>query len=108
MKEKSKTVLLKIKAVLLKISNVLSYVFGIGIAVSLFAGGLTFFGYLAALIIGGETATEICTFIYTAIFPVIIRISTVSVLLGIVIMYLRGEVALTSEKKKTAKHGGEL
>lgn len=108
MKEKFKAAFTKIKAVCLKISNVLSWIFGIGIAVSLFAGGLTFFGFLAALIIGGDTAGVICEFIYKSIFPVIIKISTVSVLLGIFIMYLRGEVALTSEKKKTSKHEGEL
>ena len=108
MKEKLKTVFTKVKAVCLNISNVLSWIFGAGIAVSLFAGGLTFFGFLAALIIGGDTAGTICDFIYKSIFPVIIKISTISVLLGIFIMYLRGEVALTSEKKKTSKHDGEL
>ena len=91
-----------------KISAVLRTVFGYGIMICLFAGGLTFFGYVAALIIGGDTAALICDFIYKSIFPVIIKISTVSVLLGIFIMYLRGEVALTSEKKKTSKHEGEL
>ena len=99
---------MKFKSILNKTAKVLSVIFGIGITVSLFAGGLTFFGYLAALIIGGETATEICTFLYKTVFPVIIMISTSSVLLGLVIMYLKGEVALTSEKKKTAKHEGEL
>ncbi len=108
MKEKFKAVSGRIKAVCIKTSNVLSWVFGIGIAVSLFAGGLTFFGFLAALIIGGDTAAVICDFIYKSIFPIIIKISTVSVLLGIFIMYLRGEVALTSEKKKASKHEGEL
>lgn len=98
----------KIRNILNKVSKVLSYVFGTGIFISLFAGGLTFFGFLAALIIGGETATEICTFISKSIFPVIIKISTVSVLLGIAVMYLRGQVALTPEKKKSAKHEGEL
>ena len=39
-----------------KISKALKTVFGYGILVCLFAGGLTFFGYVAALVIGGETA----------------------------------------------------
>ena len=47
-----------------KISAKLRIVFGWGILLCLFAGGLTFFGYLAALIVGGEAAALICTFIY--------------------------------------------
>ena len=83
-----------------KATDILRLVFGYGILISLFAGGLTFFGYLAALIIGGESATLICVFIQKTVFPIIIRISTVTVLLGILIMYLSGEVALTSGKSK--------
>ena len=91
-----------------KIAAVLKTIFGYGIMICLFAGGLTFFGYLAALIIGGETATAICVFIYKTIIPYIIKLSTIMVLLGLAAMYMNGEMALTSNKKKTSKHGGEL
>lgn len=83
-----------------KISSTLKTVFGYGIVICLFAGGLTFFGYLAALCIGGEIATAICVFIYKTIFPVIIKTSTVLVLLGLVAMYLNGEMSLTMNKNK--------
>lgn len=96
------------KEICKKIASVLRTVFGWGIMLCLFAGGLTFFGYLAALIIGGETATAICVFIYKTIIPVIIKTSTTLVLLGLVTMYLNGEVALTSSKKKNVKHKGEM
>ncbi len=99
---------MKIKEILKKISNVLSTIFGYGIMLSLFVGGLTFFGYLIALVIGGDIATEICTFLYKTILPIVIKTSTIMVLLGIVIMYLNGEVALTSSKKKAAKHDSEM
>lgn len=98
----------KFKETCIKISNALSKVFAVGVLLSLFVGGLTFFGYVAALIIGGETATLICTFLYKTVLPVVIKTSTVMVLLGLVIMYLRGEVALTSDKKKSSKHEGEM
>ncbi len=88
------------KNVLKKIANVLKTVFGYGIMICLFAGGLTFFGYLAAIIIGGDTAALICEVIYKKIFPVIIYSSTVMVLLGLFVMYLSGEKALTAESKK--------
>ncbi len=91
-----------------KLSAVLKTIFGYGIMISLFAGGLTFFGYLAAVIIGGETATAICTFIYKSIIPVIIYFSVIMVLIGLVAMYLNGEKALTPEKKDNKKHEGEM
>ena len=81
-----------------KISAVLKKIFGYGIMITLFAGGLTFFGYLAALIIGGDTATAICTFIYKTIIPYIIKSATAIVLLGLVAMYLNGEMSLTIGK----------
>ena len=46
-----------------KLSDILKTIFGYGVMIDLFAGGLTFFGYIAALIIGGEVATAICTVI---------------------------------------------
>lgn len=95
------------KKICKKISSVLRVVFGYGITICLFAGGLTFFGYLAALCIGGDTAATICKVLYKTIIPYIIKASTVLVLLGLVVMYLNGEVALTASKK-TAKHKGEL
>lgn len=78
-----------------KISEVCKIIFGYGIMIVLFAGGLTFFGYLLALLIGGETATAICTWIYKSFIPVIIYASTVLILFGLATMYLAGEKALT-------------
>ena len=88
------------KEKLKKIANVMKAIFGYAIMVTLFVGGLTFFGYLAALIIGGDTAALICDFIYKKIMPVMIYASTVSVLFGILTMYLAGETALMPTKRK--------
>lgn len=62
---------------------------------------LPFFGYLVALIIGGDSATAICTFIGEQINSIMIYTSTIMVLFGFLTMYLAGEKALTSEKKVT-------
>ena len=86
-----------------KLSNVLKTIFGYGIMISLFAGGLTFFGYVAALIIGGDTAAAICAFLYKCVIPVIIYLAVSMVLLGLVAMYLNGEVALSAGKKQEKK-----
>ena len=90
-----------------KVIDVLKLIFGYGIMITLFVGGLTFFGYVFALIVGGNLAVSICAFIYKTIIPIIIYASTSLVLFGIVIMYLSGEKALTSGKKKISKSEGE-
>lgn len=91
-----------------KLSDILKLIFGYGIMITLFVGGLTAFGYVAALIIGGNTAAVICSVIYEYIIPYIIYIAVIMVLLGLVAMYLAGEVALTPEKKQAKKHEGEV
>ena len=88
------------KKVIKKIANIMKLIFGYLIMITLFVGGFTFFGYLVALIVGGDVAAIICEVIYKHIFPVLIYTASVSVLLGLVAMYLSGETALTSSKKK--------
>ena len=87
------------KEIMKKIAENLKIVFGYGIMLTLFVGGLTFFGYLAALIIGGDTAALICEVIYKRIVPVMIYVTTILVVFGLVTMYLAGEMALTASKK---------
>ena len=93
------------KETLKKISNVFKIIFGYGIEIVLFAGGLTFFGYVVALIIGGETATNICTWIYKSFIPVIIKASTILILFGLLTMYMAGEKALTPDRHSTKDEG---
>lgn len=96
------------KKIIDAIVKVIRTIFGYGIAAALFAGGLTVFAYIAALIIGGDTATAICDFTYKTIFPIIIKFSTIMILLGLVCMYLCGEKSLTpSEKKKKITKEGD-
>lgn len=82
------------------IVDVLRTVFGWSILITLFVGGLTFFGYVLALILGGNTAAAICTFIYKDIVPIMIKVTTSTVLLGLLVMYISGETALTAGKRK--------
>ena len=87
------------KQTLKKIADVCKLIFGYGIMIVLFAGGLTFFGYLAALIIGGETATAMCNWIYKSMIPIVIKASTILILFGLLTMYLAGEKALVPGRK---------
>ena len=87
------------KETLKKISDMFKIIFGWGIMIVLFAGGLTFFGYVGALIIGGKTATAICTWLYKSFMPVMIYASNILILFGLLIMYMAGETALTPGSK---------
>ena len=102
-----KKILNKISDICKKISKVMKMVFGYGVMIALFAGSLTFLGYVVAIIIGGDTGALIAEVIYKHIIPVIIYISTSMILLGLVSMYLAGEYALTSNKKKEPHAEGE-
>ncbi len=80
-----------------RICGVVEFVFGWGVFASLFGGGLTFVGYVVALIAGGEAAQVICRFIFKTVYPVLIYISTASVVAGLMKMYLNGETALSAK-----------
>ena len=57
------------KKILNNISKILKVVFGYSIMITLLLGGLTFVGYLIALVLGGEVAVAICEFIYKGVVP---------------------------------------
>lgn len=91
------------KETLKKIANVCKLIFGYGMMITLFVGGITFFGYVVALCIGGTTAADICKFLYKTVIPAITYATSVLVLFGLLSMYLAGEKSLTPDKKPQAK-----
>lgn len=75
--------------------------FGCSVAITLLGGGLTVLSYVVALIVGGDTAAKICEVTYKEVWPVIIKITNITIIVGLVAMYINGEKALSpSEKKK--------
>ena len=91
------------KEKLKKISTVCKTIFGYSMMITLLVGALTFFGYLVALIIGGDIAALICDIIYKKVIPAMIYINTSTVLFGLLAMYLAGEKALTPSNKSKYK-----
>ena len=77
-----------------KVSKVLLTIFSVGVLLALFAGALSLVGYIAAMIIGGETAAKMCAFIFTEYFPWVIRCSSIAVGCGLIGMYLQKKKAL--------------
>ena len=88
------------KKFLEKTCKILGIVYGYGILATLIASGLTFFGYVVALCIGGDVAAQICEVIYKHVFKWIIIVASCVVLLGLIKMYLAGEVQATVRKKR--------
>ncbi|MDO4564007.1 MAG: hypothetical protein Q4C04_00140 [Clostridia bacterium] len=84
-----------------KIANVFNTVFSIGVIIALFAGGITVLGYIAAMVIGGDTATEICQVILQEYFPWVIKFTSIFIGCGLVGMYLSKKKALTMESNET-------
>ncbi len=83
-----------------KLNQILKKIFGVCIIPSLFAGGISMLGYVAALFIGGETATAICAFLFKQYLPWVIRFTSVIIGIGLVSMYISGENALTMKTNK--------
>lgn len=83
------------------VSKVILTIFAIGVLLALLAGAIAFVGYVAALFIGGETATEICAFIKGDYFSWVIRACSVATGLGLIGMYLTKVKALSVDS--TAK-----
>jgi len=89
-------------------ANLCERIYGYGILICLFVGGLMTFGFVAAFIVGGETATAICVYIHKTIFPKLIYLSNICIIIGLVKMYLVGEKALTAGNRKSKEKMEEI
>lgn len=78
-----------------KIYNVIHKVYGILMTISFFAGILPIIPYMIALIIGGETGQVIAQFLYNDYYKWVILGASVSVLVGLIGLYVSGEEGLS-------------
>lgn len=84
-----------------KVLPVIKTIFGWSVMITLLGGGLTMLSYVVALIVGGDLAAKICEITYKEVWPIIIKVTNITIVLGLIAMYINGEKALSpSEKKK--------
>jgi len=83
------------KNIILKACTVIEKIYAVMAVILLFAGGLCFFGYAAAIIIGGSTAEMISVFIYTKIMKVLIYGASAATIIGLLYIYLKKQKFLT-------------
>ncbi len=85
-----------------KIGTILLYIFAIGSIICLMAGAASLVGYIVALCIGGETATNLCVFIHKEYFPIVIRFTSVFCAIGLLGMYFNkiSALSISGDSKK--------
>lgn len=91
-----------------KIYNVLNKIYGVTILVSLFAGLLPIIPFIIAIIIGGEAGANISVFLYKQYYPWVAVLAAVSVLIGLVALYINKTITFKfpkKEKKAEASQG---
>ena len=86
-----------------KIGQIINIIVGWGIYLTLILGGLAFFGFVLALIIGGGaggTGEAISLFLQRQFFPIIIRVASFAIILGLISMYINNQQALSLKTDK--------
>lgn len=71
-----------------KIYRVLNKLYAGLMFVSFFAGFLPLIPFVVALIIGGDTGAAIYSFLFTDYFPWVIALGSLSVIVGLIAMYV--------------------
>ena len=83
-----------------KASDILLKIFAYGIIACLFAGGLSLVGYLVALIIGGESATALCLWVFKTYLSWVIKATSIFTLIGLIGIKKRKQKALVATTEK--------
>lgn len=78
-----------------KLALLLSKIFGWGIFCVTVAGALSFFGFLTALAIGGDSGQALAIFVQKKYFPIVIRFTSAMIFVGLIAMYAGKEQALS-------------
>ena len=78
-----------------KVCNIINKLYGIIMMVAFFGGFLPIFPFAAALIIGGSTGENISIFLYKQYYPWVIALASISVILGLLGMYLGKQQGLS-------------
>ena len=78
-----------------KLYTVFNKIYGIMMTVSFFAGFLPLIPFIVAVIIGGDVGETIAVFLYKQYYPWVIIIGSLSLVVGLVAMYIGKREALS-------------
>lgn len=86
-----------------KIYVVLNKLYGFLLTLSFFGGILPVIPFIIAIIIGGSTGEAIALFLYKQYYPWVIALASVSVVVGLIAMYVGKKQGLSVEKNNEKK-----
>lgn len=91
-------------------AGLLNNIFGWGILMALIAGAMSFFGFLAALMMGGKGGETFAIFLQKQYFPLLIRFTSIIIGIGLLAMYAGKEQALSlvSDKQNAEQELAEI
>ena len=86
-----------------KIYKILNRIYGVTMFVAFFGGVLPLIPFIIALIVGGTTGEVISIVLYNSYYPWVIALASVSVVIGLIAMYVGKQSALSTKSFKKAK-----
>lgn len=86
-----------------KIYDLLNKLYAAMLMISFFAGGLPIIPFIIAIILGGDIGEAISLFIFDKYYPIVIIISSISILIGLICLYIKKEYGFASENLKKDK-----
>lgn len=86
-----------------KLYEFLKKLYGVTMTIAFFGGVLPLIPFIVAIIIGGTTGEEIANFLYKDFYPWVIALASISVIIGLIAMYVGKQEAMST--KSFAKKG---
>ncbi len=86
-----------------KIYKALKTLYGITMTVAFFGGVLPLIPFVLAIVIGGPTGEAISDFLYKQYYPWVIALASISVVIGLIAMYIGKQEALSAKSFRTKK-----
>lgn len=80
-----------------RIYNLLNKIYGLSMMFAFFIGFIPVIPFMVAIIVGGSTGESIALYMYNKVYPVAFVVASVSVITGLIAMYIRGKKSMSVE-----------
>ena len=78
-----------------KLLNLCKTIYGWGMTISFFAGGLPVVPFVFAIAIGGSWGEGVAVFLYRQYYPCVILLASICMVIGLIAMYLEKQQGLS-------------
>lgn len=80
-----------------KIYNLLNKIYGLVMVFAFFTGFIPVIPFIVAIVVGGTIGENIVLYMYEKVYPVAFVAASVSVITGLIAMYIRGKKSMSVE-----------